>query len=114
MAVTAGIYLSWLGPQGITELSQACYSLSHHAATLAAELPGCRLRLDAPFFKEFVLELPGNARAAISALAGSGFLAGPSLEAFPGMENCLLIAVTERRTIQQIEQMVKCLSQAIA
>jgi glycine dehydrogenase subunit 1 len=114
MAVTAAIYLSWLGPKGIRELGEACCTLSHYAAQLASELPGCRLRFDAPFLKEFVLELPGPARPAVSALAGSGFLVGPSLEAFPGLENCLLIAVTERRTAQQVEQMVKALGQAIA
>ncbi|MGQ0678576.1 MAG: aminomethyl-transferring glycine dehydrogenase subunit GcvPA [Actinomycetota bacterium] len=114
MAVTASIYLSWLGPRGIQELGRTCWSLSHHAAQLVADLPGCRLRFDAPFFKEFVVELPGNARRAISALAGSGFLAGPPLDAFPGMDNCLLIALTERRTVQQVEQMVKALGQAIA
>lgn len=114
MAVTASIYLSWLGPQGITELAQTCWSLSHYAAGLASELPGCKLHFDAPFFKEFVLELPGNAGAAVSALAGSGFLAGPALGAFEGMENCLLIAVTERRSVQQIEHMVEALGEAIA
>ena len=114
MAVTAAVYLSWLGPQGIQELGRTCSSLSHYAAHLASELPGCRLRFAAPFIKEFVLEVPGDARAAVSALAGSGYLVGPSLEAFPGMESCLLIAVTERRTVQQVEQMVKALGQVIA
>lgn len=114
MAVTASIYLSWLGPQGITELAQTCWSLSHYAAKLASELPGCKLHFDAAFFKEFVLEVPGNAGAAVSALAGSGFLAGPALSAFEGMENCLLIAVTERRSVKQIEEMIEALGRAIA
>lgn len=114
MAVTASIYLSWLGPQGITELARSCWSLSHYAARLASELPGCKLRFDTPFFKEFVLQLPSNAGAAVSALAEGGFLAGPALGAFEGMENCVLIAVTEKRSVKQIEQMVEALGKAIA
>lgn len=114
MAVTASIYLSWLGPQGITELAQTCWSLSHYAARMACELPGCKLRFDAPFFKEFVLEVPGKAGEAITALAGSGFLAGPPLDEFEGMDNCLLIAVTEKRSARQIEQMVKTLGQVVS
>jgi glycine dehydrogenase subunit 1 len=113
MAVTASVYLSWLGPRGLAELGERCVSLTHYAALLAGELPGCRVRFDAPYFREFVLEVPGNARQTLSALAAAGYLAGPSLEAFPGMENCLLIAATERRTVSQVEQMVKSLGQVI-
>ena len=114
MAVTASVYLSWLGPRGLRELGERCVGLTHLAADLAGQLPGCRVRFDAPFFREFVLELPGNAREALSALAADGYLAGPSLEAFPGMDNCLLVAATERRTVAQVEQMIKSLGQVIA
>ncbi|MEX0790721.1 MAG: glycine dehydrogenase, partial [Actinomycetota bacterium] len=114
MAVTASVYLSWLGPQGIRELGERCVSLTHLAADLASELPGCRVRFESPFFREFVLEVPGSAKEALSKLAASGYLAGPSLEMFPGMENCLLVAATERRTVGQVEQMVKSLGQVIA
>lgn len=114
MAVAASVYLSWLGPRGIRELGERCVALTHHAARLASELPGCRVRFDAPFFREFVLEVPGSARRALSALAAAGYLAGPSLEAFPGMDSCLLIAATERRTVTQVEQMVKALGQVVA
>ena len=114
MAVTASVYLSWLGPSGLRELGERCVGLTHLAADLAGQLPGCRVRFDAPFFREFVLELPGNAREALSALAADGYLAGPSLEAFPGMDNCLLVAATERRTVAQVEQMIKSLGQVIA
>ena len=113
MAVTASVYLSWLGPKGLRELGERCVGLTHLAARLAADLPGCRLRFEAPFFREFVLEVPGSAREALSGLAASGYLAGPSLEAFPGMDNCLLIAATERRTVAQVEQMVKSLGQVV-
>ncbi|HEX2052976.1 MAG TPA: aminomethyl-transferring glycine dehydrogenase subunit GcvPA [Actinomycetota bacterium] len=114
MAVTASVYLSWLGPKGLRELGERCVSLTHRAADLASELPGCRVRFDAPFFREFVLEVPGSARDTLSRLAANGYLAGPSLEMFPGMENCLLVAATERRSVGQVEQMVKTLGQVIA
>lgn len=114
MAVTAAVYLSWLGPQGIKELGERCVSLTHLAAELAGELPGCRVRFESSFFREFVLEVPGSAKEALSKLAAAGYLAGPSLEMLPGMENCLLVAATERRTVAQVEQMIKSLGQVIA
>lgn len=114
MAVTASVYLAWLGPQGLRELGERCVGLTHLAARQAGELPGCRIRFEAPFFREFVLEVPGNARDTQAALAAAGYLVGPSLEAFPGLENCLLVSATERRTAGQVEQMVKTLGQVVA
>jgi glycine dehydrogenase subunit 1 len=114
MAVTAATYLSWLGPQGLKELSQSCFDLAGYAAELTGALPGCRLKFSSPFFKEFVLELAGDAKSAIAAMAGRGYLLGPSLASFRGMENCLLVAVTERRTADQIEQMAKTLGEVLA
>jgi glycine dehydrogenase subunit 1 len=114
MAVTAGIYLSWLGPQGIREVGDRCMALSRHAAERLGAVPGCRIRFDTPFLKEFVLEVPGGAEEVMRGLADSGYLVGPSLETFPELDNCLLVAVTERRTVSQIDGLAEALSEVLS
>lgn len=111
MAIVATVYLSWLGPQGIKELGEACLFRAGHAAELLSGVPGCSLKFDAPFFKEFVLKVPGDAAAVASSLASKGWLAGPPLAELP---DCLLIAVTERRTSEQIERLAKDLAEVVA
>ena len=112
MAVIATVYLSWLGPQGLTDLGETCMARAHHAAQLLASVPGCKLRFDGPFFKEFVLEVPGSAERVVDAMADRGYLLGPALGGDLG--NCLLVAVTERRSIDQIETLAKTLAEVVA
>ncbi|HVF12504.1 MAG TPA: aminomethyl-transferring glycine dehydrogenase subunit GcvPA [Actinomycetota bacterium] len=114
MAVVATVYLSWLGPQGIAELASTCVARTRHAAELLSSVPGCSLAFEKPTFKEFVLRVPSSAKEVSSKLATRGFLVGPSLEIFRGMEDCLLIAVTEKRSPQDVEQLAKELAEVVA
>ena len=114
MAVVATVYLSWLGPQGLVELGSTCASRAHHAADLLSSVPGCSLAFERPFFKEFVLRVPGEARDVAARMAEKGFLLGPPLDAFDGMSDCLLVAVTERRSSEDIERLAKTLAEVVA
>ena len=111
MAIVATVYLSWLGPQGIEELGHACLSRAGHAAELLSGVAGCSLKFDALFFKEFVLKVPGDAAVVASSLASKGWLVGPPLVEFP---DCLLIAVSERRSAEQVESLAKDLAEVVA
>ncbi|HEX2259341.1 MAG TPA: aminomethyl-transferring glycine dehydrogenase subunit GcvPA [Actinomycetota bacterium] len=114
MAIAAGIYLSWLGPRGIKELGERCMALAHYAAEKLGAVSGCRVRFEGPFLKEFVLEVPVEADEVLRGLAESGYLVGPSLQSFPDMANCLLVAVTERRTIDQIDGLAEALAEVLS
>src|SRR5947209_3607630 len=104
MAIAATVYLSWLGPKGLAELGECCLARAHRAAELAASVSGCSLAFDAPFFKEFVLRVPGDAAQVQARLADRGYLVGPPLGSVdPSLRDCLLVAVTERRTPDEIE-----------
>ena len=99
MAIAAAIHLAWLGPQGLERLGELCVHRRAAAAARLAEIPGCSVRYEGPSFKEFVLETPVDARRLAARVAGHGFLAGPALGRwFDDLDKCLLIAVTERRT----------------
>lgn len=114
MAIVATVYLSWLGPAGLVELSETCLQRAHHTAELLSSVPGCSLAFDAPFFKEFVLRVPGRGSEIVSALAERGYLVGPSLElAYPELADCLLVATTERRGTEEIEGLAKALAEVV-
>ena len=115
MAIASTVYLSWLGPQGLRELGECCLARTHHAAELASSVPGCSLAFEAPFFKEFALRVPGDAAEVVDRLADRGYLAGPALGVVsPGLADCLLVAVTERRSPEEIEGLCKALAEVVA
>ena len=115
MAIFASIYLSWLGPVGLQRLGEVCARRTEAAARRLAELPGCRIRFDGPRFKEIVLETPVEADSLTGALAKRGYLAGPALGRwYPDLSKCLLIAVTERRTADDINGLAEAIEKELA
>jgi len=62
-----------------------------------------------PTFKEFVIRLGGrDVPALVDAAADEGILAGVPLGRwYPRWHDCLLIAVTEKRTKSQIDRLVE-------
>jgi glycine dehydrogenase subunit 1 len=114
MAIAAAVHLSWLGPEGLARLGEVCIRRTAYAAARLAEIPGCRLRYDGPRFKELVLETPMDARDLSRRLSDRGFLAGPALGRwFPDLANCLLIAVTERRTEEDIARLAEAIEKEL-
>ena len=104
-ALAAVAYLSTMGKQGLREAAEQSLQKAHYAARTIDGLKGYRLRFDQPFFKEFVVECDRPAAEVVSALARDGFLAGLDLgRLYPGMENSLLVAVTEKRTKDEIDE----------
>src|SRR5438445_1337452 len=115
MAIASTVYLSWLGPKGLQELGECCLARAHRAAELAASVSGGSLAFDAPFFKEFVLRVPGDAAQVQARLADRGYLVGPPLGSVdPTLRDCLLVAVTERRSPDEIEGLGKALAEVVA
>jgi glycine dehydrogenase subunit 1 len=115
MAIAAAVHLSWLGPEGLRRLGEICVRRTAAAAARLAEIPGCRVRFEGPRFKEIVLETPVDAAEITRGLARRGYLAGPALGRwFPELRNCLLIAVTERRTRDEITGLAEALEKELA
>ncbi len=104
-ALAAVVYLSTMGKQGLREAAEQSLQKAHYAARTIDGLKGYSLRFDQPFFKEFVVECDRPAGEVVTALARDGFLAGLDLgRLYPGMENSLLVAVTEKRTKNEIDE----------
>jgi glycine dehydrogenase subunit 1 len=104
LALRATMYLGLLGKAGFTEVAELCVQKTHHAATLAAAVPGYRRAHEGTFFREFVLECPVDAGRVVEAGLAAGILPGVDLGQFrPEWKRWLLVAVTEQRTAAEID-----------
>ncbi|HMP58408.1 MAG TPA: aminomethyl-transferring glycine dehydrogenase subunit GcvPA [Gemmatales bacterium] len=104
LALRATAHLAALGPAGLKETAELCLQKAHYAAATLAQVPGVQLRFQAPFFKEFVIRVPGNVPSLLQQLLGAGYHAGLWLgEWYPELADCVAVAVTEKRTKAEID-----------
>lgn len=105
LALCASIYLSTMGKQGLQDAARLNLQKAHYAARELARR-GFALPFGTPFFNEFVVKLPDgvSVRETNLKLLASGFLGGYDLGiAYPELAGHMLIAVTEKRTRQEID-----------
>jgi glycine dehydrogenase subunit 1 len=115
MAIAAAVHLSWLGPEGLRRLGEICVRRTAYAAARLGEIPGCSVHFQGPRFKEVVVETPVDAAVLARGLARRGFLAGPALGRwFPELASCLLVAVTEKRTPDEINALAEAIEKELA
>jgi glycine dehydrogenase subunit 1 len=110
-ALRATIYLSLMGPQGLRELGELCVQKSHYARQVLTAGGRLSAAFDRPTFKEFVVrDSAGEVAALLSEAAEAGFFAGvPLAPWYPELADCFLVAVTERRTKDEIDRLAKVL-----
>lgn len=109
-ALRAGAYLSALGYGGLRRVAELCLLKAHFACERICEQTGYERAFSAPFFKEFVIRCPYDVDEIRERLLNRGIHAGVNIGKFyPELGDCLLIAVTEKRTRWEIEQLVEAL-----
>ena len=110
-ALTALVYMSLMGKEGLREVAQQCADKASYAFQRLTAIEGVESQFKAKwFFNEFVLKLPCNAADAIGRLIEKGIAAGfPLSRYYENMENSVLIAVTEKRTKEEIGQLAEAL-----
>lgn len=107
LALCASVYLSALGKQGIRDVANLNVQKAHYAANALGSRRGMKLAFASPFFNEFAVHLGDNADiAAINTkLLEHGFIGGYDLgRDYPELKGHMLIAVTEQRTKEDIDQ----------
>jgi glycine dehydrogenase subunit 1 len=108
LALAGLVYLSWLGPQGLRELGETCMGLAGYAKErLAAPL----VFADRPTFKEFAVRVGRPAREVIAACRAEGVHPGYAIgRDYEGLDDALLVAVTEKRTPAEIDRLAEVLA----
>jgi glycine dehydrogenase subunit 1 len=103
-ALTALVYLSLLGKDGLKQTAQLCADKAAYAYQRLTTIPAVKPRFKGNwFFNEFVIDLPTEAADVVGSLIEKGLAAGfPLSRYYKNMENSMLIAVTEKRTKQEI------------
>jgi glycine dehydrogenase subunit 1 len=105
-ALAATVYAALMGPEGMREVAELSASKAHYLAD-RLQASGFRLRYpDAPFLWEFAVEMPDVARAN-EALLEAGIVGGLDLG-----DGAMLVAVTEKRTRQELDAFVEVVSNA--
>jgi len=111
LALAGLVHLSLLGPQGLRELGETCMALAGYAKE---QLRAAGLEPVFPekaTFKEFAVRTGRSARDAISAARAKGISPGyPLGRDYAGLDDALLVAVTEQRTINEIDRLVEALA----
>ena len=112
-ALAALVYMSVLGKKGIQEVARQSYRKAHHALEKIEAINGYKRAFDKPFFKEFVVETPKAPAEINEVLLKRGILGGYQLgKHYPDLKNGLLFCVTEKRTLDEIDQLVNGLEVA--
>ena len=112
MTLRTTVYLSLLGPEGLKELSTQIASKADYAAKKLAAVDGLELRFPPqPFFQEFVVRVKdGDVQKRLSAALDKGIFAGVDLGRwFPELSDCFMVAVTEKRTKEEIDALAEAL-----
>ncbi len=110
-ALAATVYLALMGKKGIQNVADLCLQNSHYLADKIAQIGGYKLNFTSPFFKEFVITTPMPPKKIIDALNKKNVFAGIDLSLFDyGLKNEMLVAVTEKRTKDEMDMFVELLS----
>ena len=105
-ALTAGLYLSVMGPKGLAEAARQSMSKAHYLASKLCSLPGVSLKYQGPYFHEFVTVLP-KAEEVLSALQANGILGGLPIE------GGVLWCATEKVSRAQLDKAVAIVKEVL-
>jgi len=109
-ALAATVYLSWLGKEGIKEVAELCIQKAHYACEKLSLIPGFERKHQAPFFKEFAVKAPLKPEEICAGLLKANILGGLPLGRFySDLSDSMLIAVTGKRTKEEIDMLCRAL-----
>ena len=112
LALAGLVHLTWLGPQGLREVGETCMALAGYAKARLAAAGIEPVFPDQPTFKEFAVRVGGSAREVVREARERGVHPGYALgRDYEGMDDALLVAVTEKRTPADIDRLAEVLAE---
>jgi len=114
-ALAGVIYLSWLGRRGIVELAELMLQRTAYARDRLQAIGGVTLLYEQPVVREFAVKLGAPVQKVIARCRERDVNPGYPLERdYPELADGLLVAITERSTKADIDQLAQVLDAAVA
>ena len=104
-ALTAGVYMASMGPEGMKDVASQCFAKAHYLATRLTEIPGFKMVYPGEFFHEFVTTTPADPAKILAALEERDILGGLPVE------GGILWCATEKNSKAQIDSLVSILKE---
>ena len=101
MALFVTVYLSLMGKQGLCEAAQLSYDGAHYLCEQLVATGHFQLAYDQPFFNEFCVRYDGDVDALQQRWLDAGIFGGVKVA-----DDTLMLAVTEKRTKEEIDQLI--------
>ncbi len=113
-AVQASMFMALLGKQGLRQLAQLNFDKAEFCRQLLEKIPGVQVKRSNPTFNEFTVCLNKDGNQVVEAMIAKSSPAGlPLWRYYPGMENYMIVAVSEKRTKEEIERYAKSLREVL-
>ena len=107
-ALTAGLYMATMGPEGMREAARQTTAKAHYLQSELCKLPGVSMKYNGEFYQEFVTVLPKR-DAVLAALEEASILGG-----LPLGENEILWCATEKNTKAELDRAVAIVKEVLA
>ncbi len=114
-ALCSTMFMSVVGKEGLKEVGKQNYSKAHYLYNKINKNLGLKLKFEKEFFNEFCIELPMKSSVIINEMMKENIFPGIALSKLLGSEfdNVLSIAVTEKRTKDEMDKFVEVLGNII-
>ncbi len=111
LALRASVYMATMGPKGLREAAQLCFNKASYLVQRLKEV-GLSPRFEKQaFFNEVLVKLDRPVQQVLVESSDAGFLAGYDIgQHYPELADCLLVALTEKRTRAEIDALVNLLA----
>ncbi len=108
-ALIATIYLSVMGKHGLKEVAEHCLRKAHYLAEKIETIPGYIVLNKGNIFHEFLIQPPGDTKVYYEKLKEKGILAGIRITSLGYKFDALLVCVTEKKTLKELDQFINAL-----
>jgi glycine dehydrogenase subunit 1 len=113
-ALAATVHMTLLGKEGLREMAQQNLSKAQFALKELTKIPGVRATFDAPFFNEFIVELPRSVKITNASLLKDKIIGPLALgTSYPELTKHALVCITETTPRAEIERFAASLRRAL-
>lgn len=107
-ALTASVYMTVMGPEGLRDVARHCYSKTHYLADSLVKNTGLELKYSGEFFHEFVTTSTTPAMDILKKLDGENILGG-----YPLNNKDILWCATEMNSKEDIDRLVSLVKEVM-